>query len=595
MDNNTGSAREQFEQEAQALKGIIYEFIHGGHIIMAAQLLEQYTSLNPDDPDLEEIRDILYPDTQEPEESEIPEKYKILNNIETVFILSGIITKRTGYIDSVLRKIKLMEEIWNYKPLLLTCMHNIEQRKAQAWLKTTGVDQVALGANTRVLNVYEYFQKSYTEGLENIAVFDEEESDSDVSESDSSTPESDTSIENNSGTEIKKIFTGYMGSLRMVRYFNNGKADKDMVYDDWGYLNYVREYSPLSEDIYDVKYFTTEGKLCIEKLVRLDENRNSQEKILLYDDNGELTAELKDSAELAAKCLERIMTDEEFYMLIVEDGLMSKAAAMIDRKNTAKCIVVHSIFLNDAYDPQSGPQKYYKYLCENPEKFDGIVMLTDEARNDFAALYGNEESIYVIPHPYPYAINKSEFQKRDNKKAVIVARLDHIKQINIAVEIFARAAKALPEAKLEIYGRGPDEEQIGELIKNLGIENNIFLKGYTDDPLTVFNSAVMTLMTSSAEGYGLTVMESICNGCPAFAFDIKYGPGDIIDDGETGFLFKRFDGETFARMIYEYLIDKDLQKTMSEKCYAAAPRFSGDKFLENWYNMTEAVYSRYCG
>jgi len=584
MDNNTGSAREQFEQEAEALKGIIYEFIHGGHIIMAAQLLEQYTLLNPNDPDLDEIRDILYHGGAEIEDDEIPEEYGILKNIETIFILSGIITKRTGYIDSVLRKIKLMEEKWNYKPALLTCIHNIDQRKTQTWLSTAGVEQTALDASTKVINVYEYFQKSYVDGLENKAIFEDGENDSDILSNDTS-----------SGTEIKKYYTGYMGSLRMVRYFNNGNADKDMVYDDWGYLNYIREYSPLSEDIYDIKYFTTDGRLCIEKLVRLTDDGTQLEKIILYNDSGEIAAELGDDAELATVCLEQIMSDDMFYMLIVEDGLMSKAAAMIDenRKNVAKCIVVHSIFLNNAYDPQSGPQKYYKYLCENHDRFDGILMLTEEARRDFNELYGGgSEKIFVIPHPYPYQVNEAHFDERDNLKAVIVSRLDPLKQVNYAVEIFAKVAEALPDARLEIYGRGPEEERIRALIKRLGMEINIFLKGHTDNPLAVFSTAALSIGTSSAEGFGLSVMESICNGCPAFAFDIKYGPAEIIDDGKTGFLFNRLDAETFARMIYEYFNDIDMQRTMSENCYAAAHRFSNEKFLENWYKMTETIYRR---
>jgi len=219
-------------------------------------------------------------------------------------------------------------------------------------------------------------------------------------------------------------------------------------------------------------------------------------------------------------------------------------------------------------------------------------MLTEDARKDFSENYGSEENIFVIPHPYPYPIKKSDFDKRDNLTAVALARLDPFKQLHVAVEIFAVVARALPEARLEIYGRGPEEKRISALIKRLGMENNIFLMGYTDDPLAVFGTVALTMMTSSAEGFGLTVMESICNGCPAFAFDIKYGPAEIIDDGETGFLFKRFDGETYARMIYEYLKDVELQRTMSENCYAAAHRFSNEKFLENWYQMTETIYNR---
>jgi poly(glycerol-phosphate) alpha-glucosyltransferase len=297
-------------------------------------------------------------------------------------------------------------------------------------------------------------------------------------------------------------------------------------------------------------------------------------------------------------------------MLVIEAGLMAKAATTVQRKkNVAKCIMVHSIFLNDAYDPSSKPQKFYKYLCENNEKFDGIIMLTGEERQDFIDLYEINvseepyvseeprvsEKVFVIAHPYPHAIYKTEFDKRDTLKAVVVARLDSIKQIDLTIEIFAPVARELPKAKLEIYGHGPEEEYLKKVIARLGMEDNIFLMGYTDEPLAAFNSASLSISTSKAEGFGLTLMESICNGCPSFSFDIKYGPSEIIDDGETGFLFKRGDVKTFARMIYEYFKDEQLQRTMSENCYAAAPRFSNEKFLENWYKMTVSLVTRIGG
>jgi len=578
MSNNIGSARSQFEQEAQALKKLIYDFIDSGHIIMAAQILEQYALLDPTDPEIDEIKSILYPPAAGIQSDDIPEPYGILDQIETVFILSGIITRRTGYIDSVIRKIRLMEDKWNYNPLLLTCIHNIDNRKAQTWLQTAADGQVALGAKTRILNVYEYFQKSYADGLPNKAVYCENE---------------DDGADENAGEGVtkKKYFTGYMGSLREVRYFKDGNADKDMVYDDWGYLNCIREYSPLSEDIYDVKYYATDGKICIEALFRPTIEGITHEKLFLYDDNGEVAAECADSAELAAICLEHIITDDWIYMLVVEDGLMSKAATRVvrSRSNVKRCAVVHSIFLNDAYVHESGPQQFYKYLCENHSEFDSIVMLTEDSRKDFELLYGDTGSVFVIPHPYPYEISKIDFNERDNMKAVVIARLDPYKQLELTVDIFALVVKELPNVKLEIYGRGPEEERLRELIKSLGMEKNIFLMGYTDKPLAAFNTAVLSIFTSKAEGFGLTLMESICNGCPVFAFDIKYGPSEIIEGGQTGYLFPRFDVESFAGKVVEYLKNEDIQRIMSGNCYAAALKFSSDRFLETWYKMTELL------
>jgi len=589
VSSEIGSVRDEFEQEAAALKQIIYEMIDGSHIIMAAEVFEQYSLLNPADPDLDEIRGLLYPGEAKTQADAVPEEYKILNDIETVFILSGIITKRTGYIDSVLRKIMLMEQRWNYRPILLTCIHNIENRKAVMWLKTAGFGQAMLSADARVINVYEFFQRSYVEGLSNKAVFETDKNGKRYVK----TSEGVYDVFDGDALVRKEYYTGYMGSLRMVRYFDGGNKEKDMIYDDWGYLNCVREYSPLSEDIYDEAFYTTDGELCIEALHRIDKGGHEVKKLILHE-NGGAVKECADDAELAALCLERLMADDKskFYMLVVEDGLMSKAAAAINEsfQNTAKCEVVHNIFLKDAYDPKSGAQMYYKYLCENHEKFDAIIMLTEEAKRDFTKLYGDSGNMFVVPHPYPYEIDKLDFSLRDTKKAVVVARLDTFKQIPLAVDIFSIVVKHVPDAKLEIYGRGMDEEKIHARISQHSLENNVFLKGYTDDPLCVFKTAALSMMTSSAEGFGLTLMESICNGCPAFAFDIKYGPSEIIEDGRTGFLFPKFDLESFARKMIEFFDDINMQKAMSDNCYDAAHGFSTDRFMGSWFDMTGTLY-----
>jgi poly(glycerol-phosphate) alpha-glucosyltransferase len=567
--------------------------INGGNEDMAKQILEQYTMLNSNDPEIQVIKSMLYPDgkSTETEDKAIPDEYEILNNIETIFILSGLITRRTGYIDSVLRKIKLMEDKWNYKPVLLTCIHNIDQRQALTWLQTADDDRFKMSAGTRVINVFDYFQKSYADGLASIAVYAPANDGANyVKTSDNTYDVFDADV-----CIRKEYYTGYAGCLRMIRYFQNGKREKDLIYDDWGYLNYSRSYDPDDDNKFHIDYYTTDGILCIKAFFKFTDEGAMPDKYIVYDQTEAVIRECEGSAELAAFYLSKTITGSKFYMLIVEDGLMSKAATMVESEkiNVAKCAVVHSIFQNDAYNPKSGPQMYYKYLCENHKKFDSIIMLTQSAKKDFQEIYGKMSNIDVIPHPYPYEIRKADIDVNDRKNAVIIARLDPLKQINLAVDVFSLVVQKIPYAKLEIYGHGPEKKRLEEQIKKLKLENNVFLRGYTDAPLQIFKNAALSVFTSAAEGFGLTLVESICNGCPAFAFDIKYGPSEIIDDGKTGYLIPNFNKEKFAGKIVRFYEDKQLQKTMSENCYSEADRFSTEKFLNNWYKMTLRLYGKY--
>ncbi|MCL2078861.1 MAG: glycosyltransferase [Oscillospiraceae bacterium] len=616
------SRLEEFEKEALALLDIMRNLIECGQIDDAKKLLGQYAILNPADQRIEEIKNLLNlkngaqreagsANQKSPGQSSKSAETlygtsltkEDLDKIESIFILTSIIPKRTGFFNSIFNKIKLMEERLGYKSMILTCMPDISQRQTEVWLKTFSGSQEIMSPGTRIINIYDYFQKSYKDGLENKARYRGQDDGFRYVKS----SEALHDVFDGKDLVRQDFYTGYNGSLRMERHFCGGEKTKEVLYDDWGYLNNIREYT---DDIdanggertdaksYTIKYYTTDGKLCMEGFYSYtDEIYKGVQvenaallELLVYDENGDVSARCKDNNELAAICLSHMISSKEdgkFHLLVFEDGLTAEIAGMLDEKitNAAKATVVHSIFLKDAYDPHSEPQMFYEYLCNNPAVFDGTVMLTKAARDDFTNMYGNSESVFVIPHPYPYEITKTGFDERDTKKAVIVARLLPEKMVEAAVDIFSTAARALPDIKLEIYGRGPEEEKIAARIRELGMENNIFLMGYTDDAIAIYRKAVLFIMTSWAEGYGLTLVESICNGCPAVAFDIKYGPSDIIENGKTGYLITRYDADQFAKKLVDYFQDAKKQREMSENCYLSAPRFSTDKFLENWLNM----------
>ncbi|MEJ7541562.1 glycosyltransferase [Staphylococcus intermedius] len=62
-------------------------------------------------------------------------------------------------------------------------------------------------------------------------------------------------------------------------------------------------------------------------------------------------------------------------------------------------------------------------------------------------------------------------------------------------------------------------------------------------------------MASQFEGFALSVMESVNNGCPVLAYDIRYGPRDLIVEGKNGHLVESQNIEDLAekmKRITEY-------------------------------------------
>lgn len=66
-------------------------------------------------------------------------------------------------------------------------------------------------------------------------------------------------------------------------------------------------------------------------------------------------------------------------------------------------------------------------------------------------------------------------------------------------------------------------------------------------------------------------MESINEGCPVIAYDIKYGPREIIVNGENGYLIEPNNIEEFSKAMIS-IIENPLEnvKTKDEITYQAA-------------------------
>jgi poly(glycerol-phosphate) alpha-glucosyltransferase len=595
MPHYNANPRIELEKKSAVLKNILYDFIKKRELGTAGNVLDSYAAANPSDPDIKSIRGMIEMARAEEQggtasgRTPLPDKMTFLANVETIFIMTRMFIVQNGIMNSVLRKAKLMEEHWGYNPMILICDHNIELHSTELLLRGSWDGSPAkLRPRTKMLGVYDYFQGSYAEGLENKAVFEKAGDGTryeELSQGVYDVYDGDVLVR-------KEYFNGYDKCLRLVERIEDGKRTEGLYYDDWGYKNHLREYDGDESHVRD-SYYTTSGSVCIKAFSkRNDEGGYDVERLTVYDEDGGVIKECAGNAELAALCLERLMTDDRFYMLVVENGLVAQAAVAVEKRNAARVIVVHNKFLENAYDLRSNPQRYYRYMCENSEKFDGIVLLTHEARNDFFKKYGNIRNLFAISHPYPNAVSRADFDKRDHRKAVIVARLDPFKELPNAIEIFADVVKALPGVTLDIYGVGSEWEACEKKIKELEMEDSVFLKGFTQNPAAVLSSSAMFMMTSSAEGFPLSLTESICNGCPIFAFDIKYGPGEVVADGVTGYLIPAFDKALYVERLTAFFEDIELQRAMSENCYTEAPRFGADVFLESWYNLTETLYRR---
>ena len=141
--------------------------------------------------------------------------------------------------------------------------------------------------------------------------------------------------------------------------------------------------------------------------------------------------------------------------------------------------------------------------------------------------------VHVIPNmvdPAPAGMQVA----RDPLRVVQVGRLDSVKRVDHAMRAVAIAAQTLPGLRLDVYGRGPELENLLDLRRELGLEEVVSFPGFTEDPIEVLAGAAASVMTSRREGFGLAVAESLAAGTPVVAYDVDYGPAELVEDGVNG-------------------------------------------------------------
>jgi glycosyltransferase involved in cell wall biosynthesis len=215
---------------------------------------------------------------------------------------------------------------------------------------------------------------------------------------------------------------------------------------------------------------------------------------------------------------------------------------------------------------------------------DSVLVSTKEQAHDLRLRYGSDYKVDFIP-PVVRSVENISNTRRDPRKVVSVGRLVDIKRLHHAVNAMKLVIEKVPDAYLEIWGSGPEFETISNHIIEKEMTSHVKLMGYTPNPEMVFKSAACSVLTSRREAFGLVVIESMLQGCPVVAFDVKYGPSGIIKNGVNGFLLADKDVAGVAEGIVKILTDAELQHSMTLEAEKIKEVVDRNTYEQNWNSL----------
>ena len=95
------------------------------------------------------------------------------------------------------------------------------------------------------------------------------------------------------------------------------------------------------------------------------------------------------------------------------------------------------------------------------------------------------------------------------------------------------------------------------------------------------------MMTSSFEGWPLTLIEAQQCGCVPLAFDSFASLKDIITSEDNGFIIPNNDIPAYIQQIKRLMTDDKLRKSMAANANECRKRFTIDTIIKEWINLME--------
>ncbi|WP_293936744.1 glycosyltransferase [Sphingobacterium sp. UBA5996] len=261
--------------------------------------------------------------------------------------------------------------------------------------------------------------------------------------------------------------------------------------------------------------------------------------------------------------------------------------------NTLSIPIIDSVNGRPDYDYTNvlGGREAYMVdlLTASFDHLNGIQILFDSYRDFLPSNFSGQ--CVVIANPIqqvdPHDLVMHDCIK-ERYKIIHVGRLDtECKQQHLAIAIFAELANKYPKWDLEFWGIGPDFDRLNNQIRDLGLSERVFLRGFSEDPLIKMRDADIFIFPSKYEGFGLALAEAMSVGLPSIGFSTCSGVNELIKHNQNGFL--ALDEQEMALYLEQLIMNPSLRSRFGVQSNLAIKAYSFENMTKGWLNLVRIV------
>lgn len=217
-----------------------------------------------------------------------------------------------------------------------------------------------------------------------------------------------------------------------------------------------------------------------------------------------------------------------------------------------------------------------------------ITILTEADRK---VIDNHLKNVVVMPNPLPFESVKEVPIKGQYIFAVGRVSDWHCKGFDLLIEAWGKIASKYPEWSLKIAGDGSKEDFI--FLKDKAIENSVVEKteflGYRTDMLHLYQPAAIYVLSSRSEGFSMSLIEAMSQGCACVATDFKGRMKEIITTDSEGILCNPEDADALALGMEKLIVDDDYRVKLQQNAINRSEYFSLDHIIGMWENLLSKI------
>lgn len=216
-----------------------------------------------------------------------------------------------------------------------------------------------------------------------------------------------------------------------------------------------------------------------------------------------------------------------------------------------------------------------------------VVFQTQAARD----VYGLETKTSIIPNPAITRNNQiHDLRVRSGNNIITVSRLSEEKNIEGLIRAFGLAKFNLPTCKLIIYGDGPQQVELEQLVDNLGLKESVCFAGNVKDFTEMEDSSSIFVLNTLSEGMPNALIEAMIAGYSCICTDCPIGaPRWLSDNGRRVKLVPVKDDIALSRAIIEVANNKEIARELSVNSRELIDILNPERIGRQWIDLINEV------